>query len=66
VRIGRPNLAKGMTDDINVPDFATAVGLLKFAADQVKYENDSRDYPGSSGQGLMRRALGWLKNMFYD
>lgn len=56
VRLGKPSFSRGLCDKVNKPEFATAVGILKYAADKSPMEQEEN---GRSFWRLARRC--WLK-----
>ncbi len=58
VRIGRPNLTMGLTDTVNKPEYATAVGLLIHG---VKYSEHNSRSGSSFGKGAFTN---WLRSIW--
>jgi len=63
VRIGQPLDLNGLTDYVQAPHFATAVGLLHYGKDSQAFD-DSDIEPKRSVSGLFTRISGWFKKEF--
>ncbi len=63
VRIGKPLELNGLTDYVQAPHFATAVGLLHYGKDSQAFD-DSDIEPKRSVSGLFARISGWFKKEF--
>jgi cell division protein FtsA len=60
-RIGRPLRLQGLNDNMAGPAFATAAGLLAFAVNPAAaLPRFGQDLSG--GDGILGRAMNWLKN----
>ena len=60
VRLGRPRLVRGLPETASGPGFASAIGLLAWAAGEGKPLLDVA--PASiSAPGMLRRGLAWLR-----
>lgn len=63
VRVGQPSGIVGLTDYVNVPYHATAVGLLHYG--KSNFLNEASDpEPKRTVSGLFSRFSGWLKKEF--
>jgi cell division protein FtsA len=60
VRLGRPNALRGLPDSASGPAFATAAGLLAWAAGEGRTMHDV-DLQAERPVGAIRRALNFLK-----
>ncbi|KDM92737.1 cell division protein FtsA [Photobacterium galatheae] len=63
VRLGRPLALSGLTDYVQAPHYATAVGLLHYGKDSQTFE-DSELEPKRSVAGLFTKISGWLRKEF--
>ncbi|MGF1870681.1 cell division protein FtsA [Photobacterium indicum] len=63
VRIGKPLELNGLTDYVQAPHFATAVGLLHYGKDSQAFD-DSDIEPKRSVSGLFTKISGWFKKEF--
>ncbi|KXI23273.1 cell division protein FtsA [Photobacterium sanguinicancri] len=63
VRIGQPLELSGLTDYVQAPHYATAVGLLHYGKDNQSF-NDSEVEPKRSVSGLFSKVSGWFKKEF--
>lgn len=63
VRVGLPSGVIGLTDYVNAPYHATAVGLLHYGKDNLLNEA-SEPEPKRTVSGLFSRFSGWLKKEF--
>lgn len=61
VSIGTPHASQGLTDQLEDPSYATAVGLLLWASDAIEPGQVSAPVREIGGEGLSR-AKRWLKN----
>ncbi len=67
VRIGYPVEVSGLSDYVQSPNFATAVGLLQYGKDNHVEDEDpisTRPGKGKNKNGFFSRFTGWLKNEF--
>jgi cell division protein FtsA len=60
VRIGTPNNIKGLTDYVNDPSFAVAIGLLQYGRQSIE-EQVSQKLPTES---IFNRIKSWFKGEF--
>ena len=60
VRLGRPAAPRGLPDSASGPAFATAVGLLNWAAGEGRGVLDI-DVEAERGGGLLRRVVNFLR-----
>jgi len=60
VRIGTPNNIKGLTDYVNDPSFAVAIGLLQYGRQSIE-EQVSQKLPTES---ILNRIKSWFKGEF--
>jgi len=60
VRRGLPRNVGGLTDVVNSPQYATAVGLLHYATKQA---TEGKVFAGDASS-LRARLLGWVKELF--
>lgn len=63
VRVGFPSGVVGLTEYVNAPYHATAVGLLHYGKDNLLNEA-SEPEPKRTVSGLFNRFSGWLKKEF--
>ncbi|MBQ4326683.1 MAG: cell division protein FtsA [Mailhella sp.] len=68
VRLGYPRNVGGLKDVINNPKYATAVGLLFYAAEKEARPDDGGNPPplNSGGEGLLNRVWNCMKRWFSD
>ena len=68
VRLGYPRNVGGLKDVINNPKYATAVGLLFYAAEKEAHAPGGGDNPplSHSGEGLLNRVWNCMKRWFSD
>ncbi|TDF39353.1 cell division protein FtsA [Alteromonadaceae bacterium M269] len=61
VRVGEPLNVKGLSEYVEDPTFATAVGLLQYGKEEItaKQSNDSK-----SSEGYWQRIQSWFKGEF--
>jgi len=60
VRLGRPSSLRGLPDSASGPAFATAAGLLAWAAGDGRVMHDI-DFEAERPTGLVRRLFAFLK-----
>jgi cell division protein FtsA len=60
VRLGRPSSFPGLPDSASGPAFATAAGLLAWAAGDGRVMHDI-DFEAERPTGLLRRLLAFMK-----
>jgi cell division protein FtsA len=60
VRLGRPHAVRGLPDSASGPAFATAAGLLHWAAGEGRVMRDL-DLDPEQPAGLLRRIVNFLK-----
>jgi cell division protein FtsA len=60
VRLGRPSSLPGLPDSASGPAFATAAGLLGWAAGDGRVMHDI-DFEAERPTGLVRRLFAFLK-----
>jgi cell division protein FtsA len=60
VRLGKPHLVRGLPDSAAAPAFATATGLLHWAAGEGRTMHDV-DLEEERPAGLLRRLVNFLK-----
>ncbi|MGE4291275.1 MAG: cell division protein FtsA [Desulfovibrio sp.] len=65
VRIGYPAAIGGLTDVVDSPKYATAVGLLKFGCEKERAGQDRRSF-GIRDEGTFNRILGRMRKWFTD
>ena len=63
VRIGVPLNIQGMTEFINEPNYATAVGLLKYGAKRLA-EHNEEPTPKEGMMHWISKAKSWFKGEF--
>ncbi|MGF1758456.1 cell division protein FtsA [Photobacterium sagamiensis] len=63
VRIGQPLELSGLTDYVQAPHFATAVGLLHYGKDSQAFDEGELE-PKRSVSGIFAKISGWLKKEF--
>ena len=63
VRIGQPLELSGLTDYVQSPPYATAVGLLHYGKDSQSFDENAQE-PKRSVTGLFSRISGWFKKEF--
>jgi cell division protein FtsA len=61
VRIGTPSTIGGLTDALALPQYATAIGLVRFGASD---ERDAADMGRRRGGSLVHRAQKWLSDLW--
>ncbi len=61
VRIGTPNHIKGLTDYVNDPSFAVAIGLLQYGRQSFEEQQVSQKLPTES---IFNRIKAWFKGEF--
>lgn len=62
VRIGEPQGVSGLTDLVRDPEYATAVGLIRYALEESTTKSGSNS--GNKINGVFRNAVGWLGKHF--
>jgi cell division protein FtsA len=60
VRLGRPSALRGLPDSASGPAFATAAGLVAWAAGEGRFLNDL-DFDTDRPTGMLRRIINFLK-----
>ncbi|OAN16574.1 cell division protein FtsA [Photobacterium jeanii] len=63
VRIGQPLELSGLTDYVQAPHYATAVGLLHYGKDNQSFDDNDVE-PKRSVSGLLSKVSGWFKKEF--
>ena len=63
VRIGQPLELSGLTDYVQSPPYATAVGLLHYGKDSQSFDENAQE-PKRSVTGLFSRISGWFEKNF--
>jgi cell division protein FtsA len=61
VRLGRPSGLRGLPDSASGPAFATAAGLVAWAAGEGRFLNDL-DFDTDRPAGMLRRIINFLKD----
>jgi cell division protein FtsA len=61
VRVGTPNKIKGLSDYVNDPSFAVAVGLLQYGRQSMEEQQISQKIPTES---VLSRIKAWFKGEF--
>jgi len=61
IRVGTPNAIGGLTDAMTAPQYATAIGLVLFAANG---ERDAVSRTGRRGASIMARVQRWLADLW--
>jgi cell division protein FtsA len=60
IRAGRPAALRGLPDSASGPAFATAVGLVAWAAGEGRTLHDI-DFDGEAPRGLLRRIVNFIR-----
>ncbi|MBP7547386.1 MAG: cell division protein FtsA [Corallincola sp.] len=63
VRVGAPIKVRGLTDYINDPTYATAVGLLHYGREEMQLSSKEKR-SGDGVSGLWSRVQSWFKGEF--
>ena len=63
VRVGSPMRVRGLTDYINDPSYATAVGLLHYGREETQLQSKEKR-SGDGVSGLWNRVQSWFKGEF--
>lgn len=63
VRVGAPIRVRGLTDYINDPAYATAVGLLHYGREEMQMQSKEKR-SGDGVSGLWNRVQSWFKGEF--
>lgn len=61
VRVGQPVGVKGLSEYVEDPTLATAVGLLQYGKEEMQLKQSARK---SSEEGLLKRIQSWFKGEF--
>lgn len=61
VRVGQPVGVKGLSEYVEDPTLATAVGLLQYGKEEMQLKQSARK---SSDEGLFKRIQSWFKGEF--
>ncbi|MGB8518711.1 MAG: cell division protein FtsA [Candidatus Tumulicola sp.] len=61
VRVGLPNRIGGLTDAMALPQYATAIGLVLFGAND---ELDAADHNRRRGGSFVRRVTKWMSDLW--
>ena len=64
VRVSGPTGMGGLTDTISDPPYATAVGLLRWGANQVAAGEPLQYETTPGGSGLLSRVRDGIRNLF--
>ncbi len=63
-RVGMPPRLGGLSDTYMKPDFATAVGLVMYGANQILAEDSGVSLPRKGKDGFSAKLKNWMKEFF--